>query len=204
MTGRGARGVPWGVLSLLALFGVVVAIGFATPPARHQVGGADSLGLEAGESAQQYRARAADSLAQVGGEPRWALVSFAQPATPRGAAEAVAGAGARVSQVVVVYAAGEDQWTDWVDIPAPPPGVGAVEDAVATALRVSASRLGEGSDRRDQAARDGLLRGCACVRNLVVRGDGPTLRQVAAAAGVVAVQALPADAVYGSFSVRPG
>ena len=119
-----------------------------------------------------------------------------------------AGEGVRVSQVVVTLAQGGDTWTDWVHLPAPPPGAESqkevLEALLDTALRISAARLQDGTAERDRAARAALLDGCACVRALVVHAAGPALRAVAAHPQVAAVEALPADAVYGSFSVRPG
>lgn len=195
------RRALWPLLVVAVLLGVVVAIGLATPPGRDLVQ-TDALGPEHGESAEQYRARAAASLEQVGGEERWGMVSYTEAVAPDAAAQALVGV--RISQVVVLLTQGDDTWTDWIDVAATPANREAARTALDEALRTSAGRMGESSRERDVAARSALVSGCACVQALVVRADGPTLRALALAPAVQAVEALPADAVYGRFAVRPG
>jgi hypothetical protein len=185
--------MPWRMLlALLALAALVVGVGY-TAPAPEPPRAADQLGPAAEEGAAEYQARARASLADAGTEQRWALLLLAEPATPAAAGEAAAGV--RISQVVIARASEAGQWLDWVDMPSAAQDAQSARVVIESALRQSAGRapsLAQG----DEA--------CACIKALLVRGDGAALRAAADRPGVFAVEALPADAVHGRIGLRLG
>ncbi|WP_024793118.1 hypothetical protein [Tomitella biformata] len=191
----------WGLAGLAAVLGLAFALGAANPVAPQQVG-TDALGPDPGEPAAQYLARAAESLAVDGAASRWALVSFDDGSTAAAAAAAVGQA--RVSQVQFwSLAAGAQSPLITVSTGASDDPAGLLSGAQALAAAqleadMSAAVL-EGV--RATAAAD-LRAGCACVVGVLVRGASGELREIAERPGVRAVEALPADAVFGRFGLR--
>lgn len=198
--GRARRARVIGVLAVLVVAGVVVA-GMFGQPARLPVG-SDELGPDPGMAVADYLARARSSLAVEPTAQRWALVSFGAEPTAQVAAELTADL--RVAQVL--YRAPIDRVQTplvTVDVPADRAAVRASSGWAASKLLWT---LPTGEDRGDRVTALSAQRirgGCACVVGLVVRGTGAQLRGLADKPGVRAVEALPADAVAGRFSVTP-
>lgn len=209
MGGRGANQGPM-LAVLAAVAGVLVlafALGSANPLSPRGVG-TDALGPDSGESAERYVARAAESLRGDDGNtgadaaPRWALVSFVDAMTTADAADAAGGV--RISQAQFWSPAAGPQ------SPIVTVSTGASEDPAA--LLAAARQAAAGQLREDTSA--AVLEGkraiavqelsgdCACVVSVLVRGTLDELRTIAAAPGVRAVEALPADARFGRFAVR--
>lgn len=193
------------VVATVALVAVVVGLGVANPPQPGRVG-TDALGPESGELVAAYLQRADASLADVppgedDAQSRWALVSLDAPVTTSGLLDIVGEL--RVSQVLFRVSVERVQ-TPIVAVPVPDNDV-----AVHRAPSVAAARLQAGivgHDRGSQVAAYSSVRlsaDCACVVGVTVRGPLERLRTLARVPGVRAVQALPADAVAGAFSVNP-
>lgn len=182
----------------VALIALILALGVLNPPREAGVS-TDRLGPEYGEQVADYLSRAGDSLAGEDDAERWALVSFTEPLAPEHI-PAHSG-GMRIAQVLYRVPIPRVQ-TPLVAVPVPE----GIEAAVDSA-RYAAWLLPRPADDRSaqvvsvSAAR--LRAGCACVVGLVVRGRLPELRKLAEQNGIRAVQALPADAVAGSFAVIP-
>lgn len=170
---------------------------------------------------ESYIAESASSLdGMTDDAPRWALVALEQP-LPAGevgdwfgglAGSDVAGSDVsaslpvRVSQVhfrvpfervsVPILA---------VDVPADPSVIAATPIAAASRWAESIEWAGDIATERAlltyDLGRDRLVAGCACVIALTVRAEPDHLRPLAADPRVRAVEALPADAVYGHFAV---
>ncbi|WP_236573688.1 hypothetical protein [Nocardia caishijiensis] len=189
------------VLGLAAVVVAVLLIVAFTRP--HPTGpvATDRLGPAQGEQVADYLADARASLDGTDADPRWALVSFAEYRTPQqlpAAADGLRISGViqhvpidRVQTPVVTVAvpAGDEPTLRSADAAAGLLESQQVRDARgAEVVRVSASRL---------------RAGCACTAGIVVRGTLSQLRDLAAAPGIRAVQALPADAVAGRFAVSP-
>lgn len=208
MTARAAlKHVPpavWTTLAVIVVLVVVYLVGRANPlpPPRITT---DALGPDNSETQDQYTARAAATIAADGrqedaGEPRWALVSFQQGMSADAAAAAVGGV--RISEVVT--------WLpdDSAQTPVTVVQVPAAEDPasmVEHAQRRAADQVEQSSVRAGGTAGDvvrALRGGCACVVGLVVRADLPELRDIADRRDVTTVDALPGDAVFGTFAVR--
>lgn len=185
----------------VALVVAVFAAGILNP-VRPATIGADALGPDNGELVADYLDRAQASIASTADPdvPRWALVSFTEPVDLRTAAALAEG---RVAQVLFRVP------IDRVQTPLVTVEVSAHPESLARAYAVAAGRLRPQAVGDDRSARvagvsaDRLAAGCACVVGIVVRATLPQLRNVAGAAGVRAVDALPADAVAGRFSVTP-
>jgi hypothetical protein len=217
-----------GVVIILALVAILTALRTELPRSPGVM--SDALGPESGEPVDDYLARAADSLdggigdSGADGEvvdhdaPRWALVTatrawsvtdaagvvrelprvsglyvqvpvdgVAMPVTGATVAEPVAGESGREP----VFERGLEQVGQRLDGPAQTgPGAAAPPDdaraAALDALTVSRIRSGE-----------------PAIIGLLVRGTPEQLRAVAGQPGVRAVEALPADAVWERFAVRP-
>lgn len=194
------------VAATVALAAVVVGLGVANPPQPGRVG-TDALGPESGELVAEYLGRAAASLTDASAAdsadagPRWALVSFDAPVTT---SQLLAVApDVRVSQVLFRVPVDRVQ-TPIVAVPVP-----ANDVAVRRAPSVAAARLQAGAVGNDRGSRiaaysaSRLSADCACVVGATVRGSLDRLRALAAVPGVRAVEALPADAIAGAFSVNP-
>ncbi|MGK8524590.1 hypothetical protein ACRS6B_24945 [Nocardia asteroides] len=193
---------PWRGIALatalLALAALVFALGALRPPYRAAVS-TDRLGPEQGERVAEYLVRSRDSVNAGDEAQRWALVSFTDPVVP-GEIPAHSDE-ARIAQVLYRVPVPRVQ-TPLVAVPVPEGAEAAVDSA-----RFAPWLLPRPTDDRTarvvalSAAR--LRDGCACVVGLVVRGSPARLRELAAREGIRAVQALPADAVAGSFAVVP-
>ena len=157
---------------------VAIALGRLSASKADPIAG-DRLGPETGESTSDYAARAAATLDEGPDEPRWALISLDAPITVE---QALATAeGARISQVLF-RAPNPDGMLVFLSVP---DNAEAVRRAPASPPRPT---------RRSPPT-------CACVAALLVRADPSTLRTLATHPGVSAVEALPADAVYGRFAI---
>ncbi|MEU1550597.1 hypothetical protein [Nocardia sp. NPDC005745] len=184
--------------AVVALMALIYALGALHPPYR-TAPATDRLGPDRGEQVTDYLDRSRDSLEPGGDEPRWALVSFTEPLAPE-QIPAHSG-GLRISQVLYRVPVPRVQ-TPLVTVPVPEGAAAAVDSA-----RDAAWLLPRPADDRSarvveySAAR--LRDGCGCVVGLVVRGSSAQLRDLAGRDGIRAVQALPADAVAGSFAVVP-
>src|SRR5699024_918312 len=158
----------------------------------------------------QYLRSAEASLApQDGGggqdaSPRWGLVSFEDGTAADDAARAVAPV--RISEVLThVPLDGMQTPVTAIQTPATDDPAAMVGYAQKRAADRIAARAGAASGRGgvvDQVT-DALRSGCDCVVGLIVRGDLAHLRTIAGRPGVRAVEALPPDAVFCSFAVRP-
>lgn len=203
MGGRSTNQGP--MLAVLAAVAAVLVLAFAlgaANPLPPRGVGTDALGPDSGESAEQYAARAAESLTGADADPRWALVSFVDATTTADAAAVVGGV--RISQAQFWSPAAGPQ------SPIVTVSTGASEDPAA--LLAAARQAAAGQLREDSSA--AVLEGkraiavqelsgdCACVVSVLVRGTLDELRAIAAAPGVRAVEALPADARFGRFAVR--
>lgn len=205
---RGLRRVPPALWTALGVIVVIAAVFFAgyenpIPPAPVTT---DALGPGNSETADQYVARARATLSgQDDPEaPRWAMVSFDEGVSAGAAADAVAPV--RISEVLS-YVPVDGTQTPVTAIQTP-----ATDDPaamVARAQKRAADRIAEragGAPGRGSVVDEvtGALRGgCDCVVGLIVRGGLAELRAIDARPDVEAVEALPADAVFGSFAVRP-
>lgn len=190
------------VLAAVVLAGAVVGLGVANPvpPARIST---DRLGPDAGEQVAEYLDRARTTLESGADDaaPHWALVSLAAPSTPQQVLD-IAG-DVRVAQVLFRVPLDRVQ-TPMLAIP-----VAANPTAVLRAPAVAAARLQAsvvGHDRQSLVAAYSaaqLSDGCGCVVGATVRGSLDELQHLADMPGVRAVEALPSDAVAGSFAVTP-
>lgn len=178
----------------------------------------DALGPESGEEIAGYLERAAGTMEEeAAGEPRWALVSFDDALTPVEAAEALAPAG-RVSRIYAQTprdgAAMPVLWRDLAEPvgaepadqgPAGPdraPTFARALEVLAAGAERDAAEPGRASDLLRAGARE-LAGGGGAVIGAVALAPTTDLRAVAAAPRVRAVEALPADARWGRFAVRP-
>ncbi|WP_051020533.1 hypothetical protein [Nocardia araoensis] len=191
------RGVVLGVAAVV-LVALIYALGVLHPPYRTAVA-TDRLGPDQGEQVPEYLARSRDSLNTGGDEPRWALVSFTDPLAP-GDIPGHSG-GLRIAQVLYRVSAPGVQ-TPLVAVPVPE-GIAAAVDSAPDAAWLLPRPVDDRSARVVAFSAARLRGGCRCVVGLVVRGAPAQLRDLAGQNGIRAVQALPADAVAGSFAVVP-
>lgn len=174
-----------GVLGVALVLGGVYAVGLATPPQPPIVQG-DTLGIQPGEDAASYAARAQATLSDADADAaeHFALITFTSPCDPNCAADAVAAAG-RVSALLLVDAASR-----------------AIPEPTAGSTRAEVLRREAGV-----VAAAGEARGVALdpqeIAAVVVRATGPELRVIAGSPAVAAVEVLPADAAWGSFGIAP-
>ncbi|GAA4480432.1 hypothetical protein GCM10023094_26950 [Rhodococcus olei] len=186
------------------LVAVVLVLGAANPPRQAPIA-TDRLGPDSGELVADYLARASASVDPTGTDPRWALVTFTTEVTATQAASLVGAAGtddAAISQL----------WfrvpIDRVQTPIVAVGVAGAE-SIARAPGYAAAQLygttGEWDrqGRIDAVSAARLGENCACALAATIRASQRDLAAVAAVPGVRAVEALPADAVFGRFAVRP-
>lgn len=145
----------------------------------------DLLGQDRSESLTEYLARAEESLAAAPAEePAFALTTFTEPADPQTAAEALTGV-TRVNAMILLSAA---------PIPLPEP----TNDMDRTDVfnlhldRIDHSLSGVGEVR---APRE--------INSVVVWDTGESLRELTEEPEVLAVEALPPDASWGRFGIRP-
>ncbi|MEV0342350.1 hypothetical protein AB0H49_25315 [Nocardia sp. NPDC050713] len=192
-----------GILAV-AVIGFMAVLGALNPPRELGVG-TDRLGPDRAEPVADYLVRARDSLSGSDTEQHWALVSFTEPIAPQ-AIPAHSG-GLRIGQVLHRVPIPRVQ-TPLVAVQVPAGDAGAVASADAAAWQLLAQLeqtgpIDERYTRVMTVAISRLRAGCACTVGLVVRGTLPELRNLAAANGIRAVEALPADAVAGHFAVNP-
>lgn len=192
------------VAAMVALAAVVVGLGAANPPQPGRVG-TDALGPESGESVASYLQRADASLADASPDDsarsRWALVSFDVPLTTSDLLDIVGEL--RVSQVSFRVPVERVQ-TPIVAVQVPDNDIAVHRAPAIAAARLQAGIVGH--DRGSQVAAYSAARlagDCACVVGATVWAPLDRLRPLTAVPGVRAVQALPGDAVAGSFSVNP-
>lgn len=187
------------VLLALALAGILIAFGALDSPRRGDIL-TDRLGPAPSEPVADYLDRAAASLVQDG-ETRYALVSFTSDLAPADALATVSGA--RVSELIYHVPIPRVQ-TPIVAVAVPDNADAAIRSADVAAERVLAN---EGrTERATQVAGVAAARlaaGCACVAGALVRADTETLETIAKRDRVRAVEALPADAVYGRIAITP-
>ena len=193
---------PWRGLTLAAvaigLVVLIVLLGVLSSPPRSVVS-TDRLGADQGEQVADYLARSRDSLAGPDQDAHWALVSFTEPLTPQQVPDH--SGGMRIAQVLHRVPIPRVQ-TPMVAVAVPEGDAAAVASATDAAWL-----LPRPTDDRTAhiitvaAAR--LRAGCACTVGLVVRGPLTALRNLATQHRIRAVEALPADAIAGSFGVVP-
>lgn len=182
--------VMWlSVVCLVCLAVTVIALASSERMSRPQAINGDVLGPDNSETVDEYLTRAAESVQDA--EPtepadaaRWALMSPADPADPDELAEIFSGMSAlRVSTLL----SAESRW----EIPEPADGHRRADVFAATREQVAAS-AGVGLD-------DPSLD----VLGVLVHGTPAELRELSGRPGVLAVEALPPDAAYGRFGLRP-
>lgn len=207
---RRALGVL-GVGAVIVVALVVILAALRTELPRSPGVMSDALGPDPGEPVAAYLDRAADSLDEdADGARRWALVNAERALSVSEAAEAVADL-PRVSGLYVQV--------PLRGVAMPVTGATLVEPVAAESTRepvfdrVLARRVAEAT--RDTTGGGGRVAesealtaarvraGEPSIIALVVRGATADLRAVARTPAVRAVEALPADAVWGRFAVRP-
>ncbi|RMI29189.1 hypothetical protein EBN03_27375 [Nocardia stercoris] len=176
----------------------------------------DRLGPDSGEPVAAYLARSRDSLRGTDSAPHWALLSAASGLDPASIPDLTGGL--RVSQVLVHVPLDRVSTPDIsVIVPADPAQAAAAEQVAAGHLLAELGPAGDTGHDPVLEPDPGVVRelsmyrvvagrlraGCACVVGLVVRGPLDRLRELAGRPGARAVQALPADAGAGNFSVVP-
>ncbi|MFC4123569.1 hypothetical protein [Nocardia rhizosphaerae] len=187
-----------GAAAVLAV--VVVVLGVVNPKPSGPIA-TDRLGPAQGERVADYLAAAAASLDGDGTEPHWALVSFTDYLTPQQIPAAADGL--RISGVIQHVPIDRVQ-TPILTIATPAGDEPALRSADAAAGLLATQRFrDQRSAQIAEVAAARLRAGCPCTAGLVVRGPLPRLRELATRSGVRAVQALPADAVAGTFAVAP-
>lgn len=183
----------------LVLAAVVLALGVANPPEPAPIT-TDRLGPDSGELVADYLTRAAATLEPGAADVRWGLVGFDTEVTAEQA-------GILLGDDVITQL-----WfrvpIDRVQTPIVPVGV-AGADSIARAPGYAAAQLhgttGEWDrqGRIDAVSASRLAGNCACVVAATVRAPQSDLAALGAVPGVRSVEALPGDAVFGRFAVRP-
>lgn len=168
------------LLGIALVVAGVYTVGLRTQPLTPALQG-DTLGRDQGESWEEYASRTKPSISE---SPAFALVTFD---TPRRAEEAAAIVREvrRVNALLLIDA-------PFQPIPEPPTG-----QTRADVFRREADRLAA------QGSANGVELDPEAIAAVVVYDDGATLRALADTDGVRAVEALPPDAVWGSFAIRP-
>lgn len=212
-----------GVVIVLALVAVLTALRTELPRSPGVM--SDALGPENGEVVDDYLARAASSLGDDDEDPaagaddhRWALVSADRAWTVPEAAAVVRGL-PRVSGLYAqVPVEGVAMPVTGVTLAEPVAGESGREPVFDRGLRDVVERLdgdlpvGPGAQAppdADRAAATAALTvsrirsGAPAIIGLLARGTPAQLRSVAGQPWVRAVEALPADAVWERFAVRP-
>lgn len=173
------------LLALLILVIAVVALSFSDRTNKPMAINGDMLGQENSESLEQYVDRAAASVAQTPvDEHAFALVTFFPALSPSEAA-GVLGDIDRVNAMVMLSAA---------PMSLPEPVVGETRTDV---FQRQLDHLQRSLDGIGQVQAPDVLNG------VLVWDDGEALRTLADAPEVLAVEALPVDAGWGHFGVRP-
>ncbi|MDN5582283.1 MAG: hypothetical protein ACTH2Y_00780 [Corynebacterium sp.] len=183
--------VMWlSVLCLVALAGTVIALAGSDRMSQPQAINGDMLGPDNSETLDEYVARAGTTLqdtpdtGDTGDEARWALVTPVEPAGTQELTEIFSGmSGVRVS--TLLYA--NSRW----EIAEPADGHRR-EDVFAGARDQVAANAGVGED---DPALD--------VLGVLVHAAPDDLAALDDREDVLAVEALPPDASYGRFGLRP-
>lgn len=188
----------------IVIIGVIVGLIVQSAPHPDPVT-TDRLGPDYGESVTEYRARAHDSLSGDDGGEHWALVSFTD--YPTAAALPQYRTDLRVGRVLYEVPIPRVS-TPLVDVRVPDNDEALLRSADDAASQLmSRHQRNVVPDERTNRVLDlsiDRLRGeCACVAGLIVRAPLSVLSDLAERGQVRAVQALPADAVAGSFAVTP-
>lgn len=220
--GRVGKVLTVGAVIVLALVVVLTALRTELPRSPGVM--SDSLGPAPGEEVGEYLARAAatlegdddadDATADAGRDDgpvaRWALVTAEQPWSVDEAVAVVSGL-PRVSSAYLQTPLPDVAMPTGVQTLAEPvvgestrePVLGrALERAAASAETRAVVGDGRPADVEALTARR-IRDGEPAIIGLVVRAGTGALRAVADEPGVRAVEALPADAVWGRFAVRP-
>ncbi len=175
---RARRGAAYVVLALIVVAGFGI---FGQQSVTYLQG--DQLGPDTGESRQDYVQRAQETV-DAARQPTFALVTFARPLEPADAAEVVRPAG-RVNAVVIGAAS-------LVAVPEPVEGENRSDVFSRTLERVADGLAGLGSVPAPQR-----------LTAVVVYDGGEVLRELSADERVATVEAVPADAPWGGFGIRP-
>ncbi|MGJ0183274.1 hypothetical protein [Corynebacterium glyciniphilum] len=179
--------VMWlSVVCLVCLAVTVIALASSERMSRPQAINGDVLGPDNSETVDEYLVRAAESVqdAEPSDAARWALVTPEQPADPDELAEIFSSMPAlRVSTLL----SAESRW----EIPEPADGHRRADVFAATREQVAASAGVE----LDDPSLD--------VLGVLVHGTSADLQELSERPGVLAVEALPPDAAYGRFGLRP-
>ncbi|MGU3434127.1 hypothetical protein ACNHUS_14035 [Actinomycetes bacterium M1A6_2h] len=185
-------------LAFVVVAVAVVVLGVSNPVRTARVG-TDRLGPDAGQSVDEYLAFAQSSITGDDDGDHWALLSLRSDVTADELADLVGGT--RVSRVFTHVALNR------VQTPVVAVDVSAHPASVAHAVIMAAEKVPSTGGSRGEAVaavtRARLLTNCACVAAALVRDSLPALRELSAAPSARAVEALPADATYGAFSVSP-
>ncbi|MDO5668844.1 MAG: hypothetical protein Q4G50_02450 [Corynebacterium sp.] len=181
MTGRRSLGA----LAVVGLLGVLI-LGFLDDATHKPVPPqGDMLGTESGESFLDYSDRAEKTLLDApDDQPVYALATFAESLTPEEAGEVLAGT-ERVNAMVVALAA---------PFPLPEPVTGEDRaDVFQRELdRIGASLQGVGNVPTPEL-----------IDAAVIRDNGEVLRTLSEREEIATIEALPEDAAWGRFGVRP-
>ncbi len=202
---RGARVVGVGAVIVLALVAILVALRTELPTNPGVM--SDALGPESGEPVAEYRERAAATLdGRDDGAARWALLTAERPWSVSEASAVSSGLPRLSTLVVQVPRPGVAMPVVNTTLAEPVSGEIDRGPVIARTLqRLSDTALppvDRATELRSLTA-DRLRAGEPGIIGVIVRGPVVDLRAVAATPGVRAVEALPADAVWGRFALRP-
>ncbi|WP_257158521.1 hypothetical protein [Corynebacterium cystitidis] len=162
------------IVSLIVIVALIVVLGMRSDPPPPING--DQLGMEMGESFQDYEARASASMSALDDDTshHFALVTFTEPLPPQQAGEVTE----TVERVNAMIVANAQPW------PLPGPIRGEV--------------------RADVYTRElGRIAAPETLTGVVVWDVPPTLRTLNEYSRVATVEVLPADAQWGRFGVSP-
>lgn len=176
----------WAATILIILVALVVWVASFDSRTQASPGiNGDTVGIENGETLESYVARADATVEEGGAEERFALVTFTQP-VDAGHAAAVLGDVQRVSAMIIGRGA---------PIALPEPLAGEGRGAV---FHRTFNNIGQalGSGQFPVPAPETMTA-------VVVWDAGEVLQELANNADVLAVEALPPDAAWGQFGIRP-
>jgi hypothetical protein len=193
------------VATLVVVLGGLYVVGRLNPAPTPPVG-TDVLGPDNGEQVSDYVARSGQSLDGSTGSDgdRWALISLTGPVDVAAAWQLT---GARPPVMVsqnIFNVPIERVQTPTVIVP-----TGNTEASFSASVQVASQAVvarAPTTPRAQQVGEVAALRlrsSCVCLIGIVVRADLEQLRSLADQPGVRAVQALPADARGGLFTVVP-
>lgn len=173
------------IVAVLALILLIAALSFNDRTAKPMAINGDMLGQETAEPLAQYVARAGESLEMApAGEEVFALVTFSAQLGATRAAEVLSEVD-RVNAMVMLSAAP-------MGLPEPIAGE--------TRGDVFSRQL-----EQIQRSLDGIgdIQAPTEINGVIVRDEGEDLRALAEDPDVLSVEALPVDAGWGHFGVRP-